>query len=289
MINSSDNLLYNLSYLSSVIHPVIILRLLEHRIFTPLFKKKSAKTTPTNISKNNQNNNIIVTPNIGISAPTPIPVLIRPDTLIHQQRCSSTKHSQTSSEKNRKTSRRGTPSTSISGGVISNPHSTIHNDLSSDTVNLRDLSSLLSSITTNNVNQATTRKWFWRNSEKPIQPNMLNDRNPLLQAIVENDLISSSSRSVLPSTNNIVGVGEIKLFEKELLNLPSFQLSDSQNPLLPSPTCLNYDFPTQFYQTSPPVNVIVHAQDSKTNSKEHSINYISNSLQKLKSNDNDCK
>jgi hypothetical protein len=35
----NDNLTFNLSYLCTVVHPLIILRLLEHRLFTPLLRK----------------------------------------------------------------------------------------------------------------------------------------------------------------------------------------------------------------------------------------------------------
>jgi hypothetical protein len=258
MTNSSDNLLYNLSYLSSVIHPVIILRLLEHRIFTPLFKKKSVLTNPPILLNTN---------NLGPS----IPILPKPD-VVTQQRSSLTKT-------NRKASR-GTPSTSISGvPTTANSQLTTNNDLTLNPINTTDLSSFLHPTTTSNSNQ-TPRKWFWRNSEKNIQSNIPNDRNPLLQAIVENDPIISSG-SVSTTTTNVAGVGEIKLFEKELLNLPSFQLSDSQNPLLPSPTCLNDDFPAQFSSTNPTVNVIINRQYSASN-----IN--GNGLQKSKFNDDDC-
>jgi hypothetical protein len=274
MINPSDNLLYNLSYLSSVIHPVIILRLLEHRIFTPLFKKKSIPTNPLILSNNN--NNIILTPNIGTSILTSIPTLPRPDRLV-QQRNSLT-------QTNRKISR-GTPSTSISGVTTTSSQLATNNDLSSNMINSTDLSLFLNPISTNNSNQTTTRKWFWRNSDKTIQSNIPNDRNPLLQAVIENDPLLPSG-SVPTITTNAAGVGEIRLFEKELLNLPSFQLSDSQNPLLPSPTYFNYDFPTQFDSTSPTVNVIINRQYSASNINE---NTLTNGLQKSKLNDDDCK
>jgi len=251
-MNSSDNLLYNLSYLSSVIHPVIILRLLEHKIFTPLFKKKSVLTNPPILSNNN-NNNMILTPNIGTSALASIPTLPRPHTLL-QQRNSLTKSNQKIS--------RATINTTTSGLTTTNLQLVTNNDLSSNIINSTDLSSLLSpTTTTNNSNPTTTtttRKWFWRNSEKTIQSNIPNDRNPLLQAIVENDSILLSG-SIPTTTTNAAGVGEIKLFEKELLNLPSFQLSDSQNPLLPSPTSLNYEFSTHFDQEpSPKINVTIN-------------------------------
>ncbi|CAF4119024.1 unnamed protein product, partial [Rotaria sordida] len=213
MINSNDNLLYNLSYLSSVIHPVIIIRLLQHRIFTPLFKKKSSNINSTiesnkNISTLNKSDKIYKTR----STPTP------------------------------------TRTTSISNKIIKNPQLTINNDLSS--------------IITNNSNQSTTRKWFWKNYEKS---NQLNDRNSLLKNFIENDLISSSSGSLSKSGKRIHPIGDIISFEKELLNLPSFQLSDSQNPLLPSPTCLSYDFPTQFYQINSNGNILINQINSTSN------------------------
>ena len=98
MLSSSDSLLYNLSYLSSVIHPVIILRLLEHRLFTPLFKKKAVVTSnaptvatplPTNDTKNPM---VSITPNAGASALASIPTLPRPDPF-KRQRNSLTKES----------------------------------------------------------------------------------------------------------------------------------------------------------------------------------------------------
>jgi hypothetical protein len=267
MINSNnDNLLYNLSYLSSVIHPVIILRLLEHRLFTPLFKKKSATIIPPFTSHLNEHKTNI-TPNNGASALASIPTLPRPD-ILNQPR---------NSDKHRKISR-GTPSTSISGVTTTSSQIATNNDSSIGIANPTDLSSLL---TTNNSNQ-TTRKWFWLNSEKNVQSNISNDRNPLLQAIVENDtILSLGSVPTTATTSNGAGVGEIKLFEKELLNLPSFQLSDSQNPLLPSPTCLNYDFPAQFNQTiTPTTNIIINRQYT---------NSLANGLHKTKYNDDDCK
>ncbi len=235
-----------------MIHPVIILRLLEHRIFTPLFKKKSILTNPTIPPIIN---NPIFVSNLGTSILTPIPVLPRPDVLA-QKRNSLTKT-------NRKTSR-GTPNTSISGATTTtNSQLTANSDLPLNPINPTDFSSFLHSTTMNNPNQPT-RKWFWRNSDKSVQSNTPNERNPLLQAIVENDPLNPAG-SVSVATTNVAGVGEIKLFEKELLNLPSFQLSDSQNPLLPSPTCLNDDFPVQFSSTNPTVNVIINRQYSASN------------------------
>ncbi|CAF3718220.1 unnamed protein product [Adineta steineri] len=283
LINSNDNLLYNLSYLSAVIHPVIILRLLEHRIFTPLFKKKSITINQPIISNDNKNNNLVIPPTVGTSALISVPTLPRPDTLL-QQGHSIIKHSLSNTDNNNRKTLRGIPSASISFVSTTSSQSTTNNDLTSNVINSTDLSSRLAPATTtssstNNSNPltGTTRKWFWRNPEKNLQTNIASDRNPLLQSIVENDP-TSSSISVPPSTTNTAGVGEIKLLEKELLNLPSFQLSDSQNPLLPSPTSLNYDFSTPYDQTSPTVNVIVNRQY---------VNTFSNELQKSKLNNDD--
>jgi hypothetical protein len=41
----SESLTYNMSYLASVVHPLIIIRLLEHRLFTPLLKKSTPAAT----------------------------------------------------------------------------------------------------------------------------------------------------------------------------------------------------------------------------------------------------
>lgn len=216
MLNSSDNLLYNLSYLSSVIHPVIILRLLEHRIFTPLFKKKSIPT--------NQKPSTIV--------PT-VSTIPRPDLLI-QKRSSFGKSN----------SKLGRVAPTTSNVTNNNSPLPINSELPTNLVNPANFSLLLT-----NSSSQPMRKWFWRNSDKNYPLNVPNDRNPLLQAIVETDLINPSGSVPLVVTN-IAGGGDMKLFEKELLNLPSFQLSDSQNPLLPSPTCLNEDFPAQFDSTN---------------------------------------
>jgi hypothetical protein len=313
MSNSSDSLLYNLSYLSSVIHPVIILRLLEHRLFTPLFKKKAVTSNPPVLSNpltihETKNPILSITPNIGASALASIPTLPKPDPF-KRQRSSLTKDSysndrsslltkftQSTYDKHRKVSKNVTPNSSISGVASTNSQISANNNQPTSSTsstggpNANDLSLLLtsaisaSSLTTNNSNQAsTTRKWFWRNSDKTTQSNIPNDRNPLLQAIVETDTLASTNniQSISNPTTNVAGVGEIKLLEKELLNLPSFQLSDSQNPLLPSPTCLNYDFPTQFDQT----NLSIHRQCSSSNIKGQQTN----SLFKSKPNDNDCK
>jgi hypothetical protein len=48
--SSNDNLTYNMSYLASVVHPLIIIRLLEHRLFTPLLKKTPAARNATHPS-----------------------------------------------------------------------------------------------------------------------------------------------------------------------------------------------------------------------------------------------
>jgi hypothetical protein len=322
-MNSSDSLLYNFSYLSSVIHPVIILRLLEHRLFTPLFKKKSVTSNPPvsiNPIQINENKNPILslTPNIGASALASIPTLPKPDPL-KRQRSSLTKDNSTNDrsslltkfthstyDKNRKITKNSTPSTSISGITSINSQNSTNNNLpitsisSSGGSNTNDLSLLLSStisssttINNNNNNSSNQpRKWFWRNSDKNTQSNIPNDRNPLLQAIVETDtsILTNNIQSTLNQTTNVAGVGEIKLLEKELLNLPSFQLSDSQNPLLPSPTCLNYDFTTQFDQTNPTTtNLLTNRQYSSSNIKGQQINNLSNGLFKSKINDEDCK
>lgn len=242
MLNSSDNLLYNLSYLSSVIHPVIILRLLEHRIFTPLFKKKSI---PTNL------------PNA--KPPPVVPTLStlpRPDLLLQKRSSFGKSNSKIT---------RVVPTTS----TVTNNNSpmTTNNELPSNLINPANFSLLL----TNNSNQ-TMRKWFWRNSDKNYPLNPPNDRNPLLQAITESDLINPLGSVPLVATN-IAGVGDMKLFEKELLNLPSFQLSDSQNPLLPSPTCLNEDFPAQFDSANPSsINVTPNRQYSTSKTNDHDRN-----------------
>ena len=324
-MNSSDSLLYNFSYLSSVIHPVIILRLLEHRLFTPLFKKKAVTSNPpvsTNLIQTNENKNFqslssSITPNIGASAIASIPTLPKIDPLKRQRSSLTkdnpsndrssllTKFTHSTYDKHRKLSKNTTPSTSISGITSINSQLSTNNNVplvsTSNGTNPTDLSLLLTSsisqtlstnptITTsisssNNLNQP--RKWFWRNSDKNIQSNIPNDRNPLLQAIVETDTLTSTNniQSTTNSSNNSAGVGEIKLLEKELLNLPSFQLSDSQNPLLPSPTCLNYDFTTQFDQTTT-TNSHYSRQSS---SKSQQSNNLSNGIFKSKNHDEDCK
>jgi len=320
-MNSSDSLLYNFSYLSSVIHPVIILRLLEHRLFTPLFKKKAVTSNPpisTNPIQINENKNLIssITPNIGASAIASIPMLPKLDPL-KRQRNSLTKEKDNSTndrsslltkfthstyDKNRKISKTATPSTSISGITSINSQISTNSNLpttstssSSGGANTNDLSLLLGSTissppTTNNPNQP--RKWFWRNSDKNSQSSIPNDRNPLLQAIVETDtLTSTNNQSTSNPSSNVAGVGEIKLLEKELLNLPSFQLSDSQNPLLPSPTCLNYDFTTQFDSTNHPTttNLLTNRQYSSSSSSSNIKGQQTNNLFKSKINDEDCK
>jgi len=311
-----------------VIHPVIILRLLEHRLFTPLFKKKSVTSNPpvlTNPIQINENKNPIIslTPNIGTSALASIPTLPKPDPLKRQRNSLTkdnsnndrssllTKFTHSTYDKNRKTTKNATPSTSISGITSINSQNSTNNNLpitsisSSGGSNTNDLSLLLSSTisssistTTNNNNTNSSnqpRKWFWRNSDKNTQSNIPNDRNPLLQAIVETDttILTNNIQSTSNPTTNVAGVGEIKLLEKELLNLPSFQLSDSQNPLLPSPTCLNYDFTTQFDQTNPTTNLLTNRQysssSSSSNIKGQQINNLSNGLCKSKINDEDCK
>lgn len=46
--NKCDNLIFNMSYLSTIVHPLIIIRLLEHRLFTPLLKKTTnTRATPS--------------------------------------------------------------------------------------------------------------------------------------------------------------------------------------------------------------------------------------------------
>ncbi|CAF5050617.1 unnamed protein product, partial [Rotaria sp. Silwood1] len=256
MINSNDNLLYNLSYLSSVIHPVIILRLLQHKIFTPLFKKKSHFN-----NSSNQTNDYLLNSNNDTSILSSIPTSNINHKIIQQQQSNSLiKYSKSINDKDYQ--------------INENQRTTSISNNQSD----------LSSIKTNNSNQplttttTTTRKWFWKNSDKV---NELNDVNPLLKNIGENDLLSSSSLGcIYLSKKNEKQVGDMKLFEKELLNLPSFQLSDSQNPLLPSPTCLSYDFSTQFYQT----NINLNRQYSTSNIITNSNHSLTNHLHKSKQN-----
>lgn len=335
-MNSSDSLLYNLSYLSSVIHPVIILRLLEHRLFTPLFKKKATTSNPptVNLIPNNENKptTIGLTPYIGASALASIPTLPKPDPFKHQRNSLTkdtlstnndrssliTKFTHSTSEKNRKSTKGNHLTTSTSGimpintqlSPTNNPSSSANpspgsgttsaaNDLSlllslasplssgiaSSTASSNPSTSALSSpntalggAATNVFNTSSTsttgRKWFWKSSDKTNQSNLPNDRNPLLQAIVENDTLTSTS--ALPVSNNVnatpAGVGEIKLLEKELLNLPTFQLSDSQNPLLPSPTGLSYDFSSQFDHSSPMASTVaVNRQHSASSSSSTAL------------------
>jgi hypothetical protein len=308
MINSSDSLLYNLSYLSSVIHPVIILRLLEHRLFTPLFKKKSVTSNPPPlvnpmpINENPKPINSTITPSIGASALASIPMLPKPDPF-KRQRNSLTKENSSSTinndrsslltkfthstyDKHRKVSKNGTSNTSISGTISTNSQISSNNSIpitSATSISGANPSDLSNQPTT------TSRKWFWRNSDKNTQSNIPTDRNPLLQAIVETDTSTNNISSPTNVAANVTGVGEIKLLEKELLNLPSFQLSDSQNPLLPSPTCLNYDFPTQFDQTNVILNRQHSSSSSSSNLKGQQANILSNGLFKSKINDNDCK
>ncbi len=42
-----ENFSYNMSYLSTIVHPLIIIRLLEHRLFTPLLKKTNSRAPVT--------------------------------------------------------------------------------------------------------------------------------------------------------------------------------------------------------------------------------------------------
>ena len=100
---------------------------------------------------------------------------------------------------------------------------------------------------------------------------------------------ASHNQSTSTTAGNAAGVGEIKLLEKELLNLPIFQLSDSQNPLLPSPTRLSYDFPAQFDPSSPTINLDISRQHSTSSSSSFlrggaQANPISNTLFKSKAN-----
>jgi hypothetical protein len=315
MLNSSDSLLYNLSYLSSVIHPVIILRLLEHRLFTPLFKKKSVTSIPpilTNPIQINENKNPILslTPNIGASALAAIPTLPKPDALKRQRSSLTKEHTNDRSslltkfthstyDKHRKIPKNPISSTSISGITSANSQTSTTNNLpisstsSSGGPNSNDLSLLLTSAISSSSTTATNtsnqpRKWFWRNSDKNTQSNIPNDRNPLLQAIVETDTSTNNIPSTSNQITNVTGVGEIKLLEKELLNLPSFQLSDSQNPLLPSPTCINYDFTTPFDSTNP-THRQYSSSSSSSNPKGQPTNNLSNGLLKSRINDEDCK
>jgi hypothetical protein len=108
---------------------------------------------------------------------------------------------------------------------------------------------------------------------------------------VENDTASSLGSVPTATTTDGAGVGEIKLFEKELLNLPSFQLSDSQNPLLPSPTSLNYEFSTPFDQEpTPKINLTINRQYSPQPiiKGQHTAS-LSNGLQKSRLNNDDSE
>ncbi|CAM4740330.1 unnamed protein product [Rotaria magnacalcarata] len=331
MMNSSDSLLYNLSYLSSVIHPVIILRLLEHRLFTPLFKKKLVPNNPVSSSSSQQGNDNkaslpSISPIVGASALASVPTLPKSDPFKRQRNSLTkempssttsdrssllTKFTHSTYDKHRKASKTTGQNTSTTGTTSINSQTSANNSqpltsVTSSTTNTNDLSLLTSRLssssstatvtpaTVNNSSQSSTsRKWFWRNSDKNAQSNITNDRNPLLKAIIETDSSASKSNNQ-PGTNstaNVAGVGEMKLLEKELLNLPSFQLSDSQNPLLPSPTCLSYDFPTQFDHANSASNVNINQQysssSSSSNIKLHQANNLTKSAHKSKNNDYD--
>lgn len=326
MMNSSDSLLYNLSYLSSVIHPVIILRLLEHRLFTPLFKKKSILSNPPPVSNplptsESRNANSSMAPNIGASAIASIPTLPKPDQL-KRQRNSLTKENQSSTindrssllnkftqstyDKHRKASKHGLVNSSLTGSMQTNSQMSTNNNqqitsaTSSTGTNATDLSLLLTSGTsssTTNVGSSnqpsTARKWFWRYSDKNAQSYVPNDRNPLLKAIAEGDTLATKTNSdlTLNQTAGGAGAGEIKLLEKELLNLPSFQLSDSQNPLLPSPTCLSYDFPTPFDQTNSSASYSrqYSSPSPSSNTRVQQSNNSTKGSCKSRPSDDDCK
>jgi hypothetical protein len=357
MINSSDSLLYNLSYLSSVIHPVIILRLLEHRLFTPLFKKKSITSNPPTSNHTSVNDSrtahATLTPAVVTCASSSIGALHKYDALqpprnsltkdaatlannVHdnpsllsklpssindkQRRHGKSNHLHTSTSgtlsMNSQVSTANTNNTHLSSTSVSISNGTGNNDLSSflssttsvmsgvmpsslaANSTIQPVTSPMSSLPTNSttITSTTTRKWFWKSVDKGVPSNLPNDRNPLLQAIVENDTstLPCSNPSTISASNNAAGVGEIKLFEKELLNLPTFQLSDSQNPLLPSPTCLNYDFPSQFDQTDSTKTTNIYRQHSisnlSTNTKgNHQAHHVSTSVLKSRSNEDDCK
>ncbi|CAF0723640.1 unnamed protein product, partial [Didymodactylos carnosus] len=268
MGSCTENLLYNLSYLSAVIHPVIILRLLEHRLFTPLFKKKStAGSTKPETSMGTKTQFTSTTaplpiPLMGTSALASIPTLPHPIAPFKRQRTSVSKDppsggndrlsllnkiTQSTSDK-RKTSK---PMSNKNNSSVNSSYPSVIPSITALT-----LPPVGTAVPTNNdlpliderrdvtkpVKFDFSRKWFWRNSDKSNQLLGANtsDRNPLLQSIVENDT-SLSTRS---------HGKDMKLLEKELLNLPTFQLSDSQNPLLPSPVCLSYDFATHFENDS---------------------------------------
>ena len=267
-----------------MIHPVIILRLLEHRLFTPLFKKKASTTLSATVSQPNDTRASSLIPSTNVGPPAAfdsIPKLLRPDTLT-ELRHSLTKPSPFPTDKSRK-GQQCSPNTSISSAAPSpNAQTTFTNDLAA---NASDFSMLLSpaisaaaNITAVSPSAATsTRKWFRKNTEKSNQVAIVNDRNSLLHAIVETDLMSPtgvlSKVAVTPLTT---GVGEMKMFEKELLNLPTFQLSDSQNPLLPSPTCLTYDFPSHFDETSSPVSMRIDRQAAALNRNGQSTSNLLN-------------
>ena len=148
--SSSDNLLYNLSYLSSVIHPVIILRLLEHRLFTPLFKKKSVTKVPSSQSATTATT-LILNPTMGAAALGCLPTL---PPFVESNKAK--RSSQTSLEKPVNTG--NLPSTGNANGP-----------------DPKDLSLVFSS--TGNA----TRKWFWRTAEK----NGPTNGNSVLQTINE--------------------------------------------------------------------------------------------------------
>lgn len=136
-----------------------------------------------------------------------------------------------------------------------------------------------------NLNPSSSRKWFWRSSEKNNPSTLPNDRNPLLQAIVENDTLASSNNLAanVTANSNSGGVGDMQLLEKELLNLPTFQLSDSQNPLLPSPTCLNDEFSTSFDQPTVSNN---HNSTKRAHSSSSNSSNTKNGLVQINNNSN---
>ncbi|CAF0909879.1 unnamed protein product, partial [Brachionus calyciflorus] len=220
--NSDFNLRFNMSYLCTLVHPLIIIRLLEHRLFTPLLKKSNSRA-PTSLSLTSQFKNL--------SSSTSFPSNQHLNTGLSKsyRKCSEGVYE--------KLNKRKPSQLSLSDKLASTNTKTAY---------LKDLSKrILKRV--NSGNQFT----FSKKSFKYSKVNRKNSCDRISLDSFDNQSIDRkpTSRSNTNSldrsyvlTNDLNQIEQqqqqpdLKEFEKKLINLPTFTISDEC--ALPSSSCL---------------------------------------------------
>lgn len=242
-----NNLEYNMSYLCTLVHPLIIIRLLEHRLFTPLLKKSNTReSTSFNLFGNFK---CIPT---STSFPSNNQLFDSTDKTLkpHQNRNSIRKCSEGIHEISNK---RKESQLSLSD----------KQQLNSKTAYLKDLSKkIIKRVNSGNQYGYSNFKKSFKNSRSKKKRNeekvlssldSLNHSSELISSTFfqkENLIRNSNSldKSCIKESFNLnepnvsSNISYFKELEKKLINLPTFTISDEYaTKTLPSSSCLVTD------------------------------------------------